>query len=36
MALYAIDPLWPFAVSAALLVGLFVWGQRALRPVIPS
>jgi MFS family permease len=36
MALYAIDPHWPFAVSAALLVGLFVWGQRALRPVIPS
>ena len=30
MALYAIDPHWPFAVSAALLVGLLVWGRRAL------
>ena len=31
MLLYAIDPHWPFAVSAALLVGLVLWGQRALR-----
>lgn len=31
MALYAIDPHWPFAVSGALLVGLVLWGQRALR-----
>ena len=31
MALYAIDPHWPFAVSAALLVGLVLWGQRALH-----
>ncbi|MDQ3075418.1 MAG: MFS transporter [Pseudomonadota bacterium] len=32
MLLYAIDPHWPFALSAALLVGLLLWGQRALRP----
>jgi MFS family permease len=31
MALYAIDPHWPFAVSAALLVGLLAWGRGALR-----
>ena len=31
MALYAIDPHWPFAVSAALLVALVLWGQRALH-----
>ena len=31
MALYALDPHWPFALSAALLLGLLVWGQRALR-----
>ena len=31
MALYAIDPHWPFAVSAALLVALVIWGQRALH-----
>jgi MFS family permease len=31
MALYAIDPHWPFAVSAALLVGLVGWGRRALH-----
>lgn len=36
MALYAVDPHWPFAVSAALLVGLLVWGRKALRPVDPS
>ena len=30
MALYAIDPHWPFAVSAALLVGLIPWGRRRL------
>lgn len=30
MALYAIDPHWPFAASAALLVGLFLWGRRRL------
>jgi MFS family permease len=31
MLLYAVDPHWPFVVSAALLVGLLLWGQRALR-----
>ena len=31
MALYALDPHWPFALSAALLVALVLWGQRALR-----
>jgi hypothetical protein len=31
MALYAIDPHWPFAASAALLAGLLAWGWRALR-----
>jgi MFS family permease len=31
MALYALDPHWPFAISAALLVGLWLWGQRALH-----
>ncbi|MEO7504347.1 MAG: MFS transporter [Sphingomicrobium sp.] len=30
MALYAIDPHWPFALSAALLVGLMLWGRSAL------
>ena len=36
MALYAIDPHWPFAVSAALLIGLVIWGQRALHAAPPS
>ncbi len=31
MLLYAADPHWPFAMSAALLVGLLLWGQRALH-----
>ena len=31
IALYAIDPQWPFAASAALLLGLVVWGWRRLR-----
>ena len=31
MALYAIDPHWPFAVSGALLIGLLPWGRRALH-----
>ena len=31
MALYALDPHWPFAVSGVLLIGLFAWGQRALH-----
>ncbi|QNN64743.1 MFS transporter [Sphingomonas rhizophila] len=30
MALYAIDPNWPFAISAALLLLLVLWGRRAL------
>ena len=30
MALYAIDPHWPFAVSAALLIGLIGWGRTRL------
>ena len=36
MALYAIDPHWPFAVSAALLVGLLAWGRGALRSGDPA
>ena len=31
IALYGVDPHWPFALSAALLVALLLWGQRALR-----
>ncbi len=31
MALYAFDPHWPFALSAALLVALVMWGQGALK-----
>jgi len=31
MALYAVDPHWPFALSGALLIGLVLWGQRALH-----
>lgn len=30
MALYAIDPIWPFAASAALLLGLVLWGRHRL------
>lgn len=30
MALYAIDPHWPFAASAALLLGLVLWGRHRL------
>ncbi len=30
MALYAIDPQWPFAVSAVLLIALVPWGRRRL------
>ncbi|MDQ3143497.1 MAG: MFS transporter [Pseudomonadota bacterium] len=30
MALYAIDPHWPFALSAALLIALVPWGRRRL------
>ena len=30
MLLYAIDPHWPFAVAAALLVALVIWGRRRL------
>ncbi|RIX32380.1 MFS transporter [Sphingomonas edaphi] len=31
--LYGIDPHWPFAIGATLLVGLVLWGRRALdRP----
>ena len=36
MALYAIDPHWPFALSAALLVALVIWGHRALHAAPPS
>ncbi|MEO5808759.1 MAG: MFS transporter [Sphingomicrobium sp.] len=37
MALYAINPHWPFALSAALLAGLMLWGRSALsaEPVAP-
>ncbi len=31
MLLYAVDPHWPFAASAVLLVGLMLWGRRALN-----
>ena len=31
IALYAIDPHWPFAASAILLLGLVAWGWRSLR-----
>ena len=31
MVLYALDPHWPFALSAVLLAGLLLWGWRALR-----
>ncbi len=30
MLLYAIDPHWPFIVGAILLLGLLLWGLRAL------
>ena len=30
MLLYAADPHWPFAASAALLLGLFLWGRGRL------
>jgi len=30
MLLYAADPHWPFAVGAALLLGLILWGRRRL------
>ena len=30
MLLYAADPHWPFAVGAALLLGLLLWGRRQL------
>ena len=30
MLLYAVDPHWPFAVGAALLLGLLLWGRRRL------
>ena len=30
IALYALDPHWPFAASAALLIGLVAWGWRRL------
>lgn len=33
MALYAIDPHWPFAVSSALLLSLVVWGRFRLVTV---
>ena len=33
IALFAIDPHWPFAASAALLLGLLAWGWRSLRTV---
>ncbi len=36
MALYAIDPHFPFVVSAILLVGLIVWGRRRLALPTPS
>ena len=31
IALYAIDPHWPFAAAAILLIGLVAWGWRSLR-----
>ncbi len=35
IGLYMIDPHWPFVVSAALLVGLVIWGRRSLVGAIP-
>lgn len=34
MLLYAADPHWPFAVGAALLLGLLLWGRRRLAPAV--
>ena len=36
MALYAVDPRWPFAVSAALLVALILWGWGSLKATPPA
>ena len=36
MALYAIDPHWPFAIAAALLLALVPWGRRRLVTVRPA
>ena len=36
MLLYAVDPHWPFAVGAALLLGLLLWGRAAARPLSPA
>ena len=36
MALYAIDPHWPFAVSAAVLLALLPWGHRRLVESLPG
>jgi MFS family permease len=35
MALYSVDRHWPFAVSAALLIALMLWGRRRLIAVEP-
>jgi MFS family permease len=34
MLLYAADPHWPFAVGAALLLGLLLWGRRRLAAAV--
>lgn len=34
MLLYAADPHWPFAVGAALLLGLLLWGRRRLATTL--
>lgn len=36
MALYAIDPHWPFAISAFLLVALVPWGRSRLVAAPPA
>ena len=36
MALYAIDPRWPFAISAGLLLALLPWGARRLVERVPT
>ena len=36
MALYGIDPRWPFAISAGLLLLLWAWGRRVLATPVSA
>ncbi len=36
IALYAIDPRWPFAACAMLLLALILWGRSRLGPMAPA